>query len=83
MTSTNKVYFNYELGTKEADVVGTGDITNASNTGTGEPIFKDKTGSVLNFKSLASGQGVQFASNTDTAQADIDLNTFPSMLLIV
>jgi len=45
---------------------GSGDITNASNLGSGEGLFAQKTSTVLDFKGLSVGSGLNISSNTTT-----------------
>ena len=45
---------------------GSGDVTNASNLGSGQGLFAQKTGTVLDFKSLAVSSGLTISSNSTT-----------------
>lgn len=51
-----------------------GDISNAQNIGLGEGVFAQKTGSLLDFKSLESGNAITISSNPNeiTIDADVD-----------
>jgi hypothetical protein len=44
---------------------GIGHITNASNVGAGDGVFKDRSGSILRFKSLIGGSGVTLTPGTN------------------
>lgn len=44
---------------------GTGDVTGASNTGTGYGVFKDKSGTSLRFKSLKQGSNILITESAD------------------
>ncbi len=44
---------------------GGGEINTASNTGTGEGVFKQKTGVDLEFKSLVAGDGIEITNNVN------------------
>ena len=45
---------------------GSGDVTNASNLGSGQGLFAQKTGTVLDFKGLAVSSGLTISSNSTT-----------------
>lgn len=50
---------------------GTGDITGASNVGTGAgTVFRDETTGVLNFKTIKAGTGVVITNNTNDVTID-------------
>jgi len=44
---------------------GGGGITTGNNNGTGDGIYQDVTGSIMNFKSLVAGSGITLVSNPD------------------
>ena len=44
---------------------GTGEVNTASNVGAGEGVFKQKTGTDLEFKSLVAGSSISIVSGTD------------------
>ena len=54
---------------------GTGDITNASNLGSGEGAFAQKAGTVLDFKGFAVGSGLNISSNTTTVTLTTNFDT--------
>lgn len=45
---------------------GTGDITDGLNVGGQSEVFKQKTGSILEFRTLEAGTGIAIVENTDT-----------------
>lgn len=47
---------------------GSGEINTASNLGTGESVFKQKTGVNLEFKSLTAGAGIALTGNANDVQ---------------
>lgn len=53
----------------------TGEVNTASNVGAGTGLYKQKTGSDLEFKSLIAGSGVSIVDNGD----DLTLNVSPSI----
>jgi len=54
---------------------GGGDITNASNLGVGEGVFAQKTGTILDFKGVSVGAGLNISSNTTTITLTTDFDT--------
>jgi len=54
---------------------GGGDITNASNLGSGEDVFAQKTGTILDFKGVAVGPGLNISSNTTTITLTTNFDT--------
>ncbi len=56
---------------------GSGEINNATNVGSGTPIFRDKTGVNLNFRSLQGTNGITTSVNGN--QVDIALNNAPDL----
>ena len=46
-------------------------ITGASNSGTGEGIFKDLTTGILNFKSFIAGSGITITDNGNDLTLDV------------
>ena len=54
---------------------GSGDITNASNLGSGEGIFAQKSGTVLDFKSLVVSSGLSISSNTTSITLSTNFDT--------
>ncbi len=58
-----------------ASTGGGGDITNASNLGSGEGVFAQKTASILDFKGVAVGPGLSISSNTTTITLTTDFDT--------
>ena len=61
----------------ETDTLLNNKVENATNQGTGEgTIFKNKTTTNLNFKSIKAGTGLTIANNTD--DITINANAFPA-----
>lgn len=54
---------------------GSGDVTNASNLGSGEGIFAQKSGTVLDFKSLVVSSGLSISSNTTSITLSTNFDT--------
>jgi hypothetical protein len=54
---------------------GSGDITNASNLGAATGFFAQKTGAILDFKSLSVGSGLNISSNTTTVTLTTNFDT--------
>lgn len=53
------------------DAVGTGEVNTGANVGAGAGVFRDKTGTTLNFKSLVAGAGISLTPAAD----DITINS--------
>lgn len=56
--------------TKVPAVIGTAEVTTASNLGTGEIVFKQKVGSDFEFKTLKAGSNVSLSSTGDEITID-------------
>jgi len=52
--------------------IGLGEINTASNLGSGEELFKQKTGSDLEFRTITSGSGISLATNTNDVEITVD-----------
>ena len=57
---------------------GTGDITGGTSTGSGNAVFRDKTGANLRFRSLTAGTNVTLTQNAD----DIVINASTNALTL-
>ena len=53
------------------DVTGTGEVNTASNVGTGDGVFKQKTGFDLEMKTLIGGTSVTIVNNTNDLTIDV------------
>ena len=95
LTGNNWIYWIYVAGdtaTRDADFViannkigevgtggGGGEVNTASNVGTGEGVFKQKTGVNLEFKSLIGGTGITITNNPN----DLTINAGAGAVTVI
>ena len=64
------------------DATSSGETNTASNTGTGEGVFKQKTGSALEFKTLVAGTGVTITNNTSDLTIDAESGSLDGLITL-
>ena len=66
-TDTHQIegYFGDTSSWRNIGTGGSGTLTNANNVGTGSGVFKQISGSVLDFRSLVQSGGISITQNTD------------------
>lgn len=70
----------YPNFTISASGSGSGDVTGGDNVGVGEGVFAQKTGSILEFKSLIEGVGISLSSDPDEITI---VNSAPDQVVVL